>query len=252
MLIASSVAGCVPSDSLEEARARIAAGEAAGSIELLRELIEADPDNAELLFVYGRALSLTGQPGLAEWPLRKAMQDPAWHGRAAIQVARSALMGGNFDSAAQLLGEILERNPDDLEVRLMRANAFAASPRSLEEALEEVDRILEIAPDEVRAYQPRILAYLSLDRPEEAERAIEDLGARIDELDGDDGLRGWHCATAAIFADESGDEPRAAERWAACEQKFPAHRNVVEQSLEFHAARGETRRSRCFRTSLSG
>lgn len=242
-VVGLTLSACDSSDPIQEVRKNIAAGNPAAALAPLRDLIELDSDNAEYLFLYGRALTATGQPGLAEWPLRKAMEDPDWYERAAMQVAATTMAGGNFDNAADLYAEILERNPENLEARLQRANACSASPMRQEEALAEVAKILEDKPDELRAYKPRILAYLALDQPEEAQQAIDELGTRIDEVDGEEGIRGWHCATNAIFAFESGETALASERWAVCEEKFPAHPNVVEKSIEYHNGRGEQERS---------
>lgn len=243
-MIMSTVAGCGPKDPIQEAREEMAAGKFTESLELLRELIGADPDNPELLFLYGRVLVETGQPGLAGWPLRKAMENADWFERSAMIVASIEVAGGNLENAAAIYAEILAQNPDNMNARLQRANVCARSPRLNEEALAEVDRILEISPNEIGAYKPRILAYLGLNKPEQAEQAMEELGARIDERKGDDDpIRGWHCATMAIFAAENGDEPLARERWAVCEENFPTHSNVVAQSVEFHTDRGDLRRA---------
>jgi tetratricopeptide (TPR) repeat protein len=242
--IMSTLAGCGPSDPIEKAREQMAAGKYSESLELLRELIAESPDDPELLFLYGRALVEMGQPGLATWPLRKAMEDPSWYKRSAMLVASVEATGGNMDNAAAIYAEILEQDPDNVDIRLQRANVCAKSPRLHEEALAEVDRILEIAPDELRAHKPRILAYLGLNMPEEAGQAIEELGVRIEEQENpDEQIRGWHCATMSIFAQESGDDALAAERWAVCEEDFPTHPNVVAQAVEFHRERGELERA---------
>ena len=242
-LIAITIVGCDSNKPQDEVRERLEAGDVAGSLELLRELISDDPENAELLYLYGRVLKDAGQPGAAEWPLRKAMEDSDWFRPAAILVASIAMRGRNLDTAISIFEEILEVDPEDIDVRLLRANACAESPRHTEEALAEVDRILEISPDEVRAYKPRVLAYLGLDQPEEAKLVLEELGVRLEELESGDEMRGWHCATMAIFADESGEETLAEERWASCEEEFPAHANVVEKSILFHKDRGELERA---------
>jgi tetratricopeptide (TPR) repeat protein len=242
--IMATLTGCGPSDPIQEAREQMAAGKLDEGLELLRKLIGSQPDNPELLFLYGRALVETGQLAPASWPLRKAMEDPNWFERSAMIVARIEIAGGNLENAAEIYAEILEENPDNISVRLQRANVCARAPLLTEEALAEVDRILEIAPDELGAYQPRILAYLSLNKPEEAGQAMEDLAARIDEPQNDgDPIRGWLCATRAIFAAESGDEPLARERWAVCEKEFPTHSNVVAMSVEFHRDRGDLQRA---------
>jgi len=239
-----TLAGCNENDPVRKAREQMAEGNVEDSLELLRDLIESEPDNPELLFLYGRVLVDAGQLAPASWPLRKAMNDPIWFERAAVVLASIEVGGGNLENAAEIYAEILEKNPDNIGVRVQRANVCARSPRLGEEALAEVDRILEIAPDEIGAYKPRIVAYLGMNMPEEAEQAMEDLAVRIDEEEYDDfDGRAWLCATRAIFADEKGDEPLARERWAACEKEFPAHSSVVAQSVEFHGGRGDLKRA---------
>jgi tetratricopeptide (TPR) repeat protein len=160
-----------------------------------------------------------------------------------MQLAGSAIAGGNYENAAEVLREVIDRNPENMKARLMRANSLAASPRYLSEALEEVDQILEIDPNEVAAYEPRILAYLSMDDPEAASAALDELGERIEEGGGDEQMRGWYCATMAIFADDSDEEDLARERWEDCTDRFPAHSNVVRSSIAFYDKRGEIERS---------
>jgi tetratricopeptide (TPR) repeat protein len=242
--IVSAFTGCSENDPIKEVRKQIVAGDLAGGLERMRELVQADPNNPQLLFVYGQVLIRTGAPASAEWPLRKAMQDPEWFEAAATLVAETELAGGNYENAAQIFAEILEANPDNLEIRLKRANACVQSPRMAEEGLAEVERIFERAPGDLRAYKPLILANLNLDRADEAEQAIEEFGTRIEEeTESDDPIRGWYCATTAIFAADKGDETAARERWAVCEESFPSHPNVVEQSLLFHKSKGDLARS---------
>src|SRR5262245_64817995 len=67
----------------------------AGSIEPLRALLVLRPDDAEANFLYGRALALTEQPGLATWSLRKAMQDPQWLVPAGTQDRKSTRLNSS-------------------------------------------------------------------------------------------------------------------------------------------------------------
>ncbi len=241
-VVASS--GCGPGDPVQEVREEIAAGELESSLDSLRELLAEDPDDSELLYLYGLVLTRMGQPGLAEWPLRKAMADPVWLVRAAKLAASVEMAGGNFENAAELYARVLEADPDDIAVRILRANACARSPQLFEEALAEADRILERNPDELGAFKPRILAYLGMNDPENANRVMEELGRRIEASeDSDDPIRGWYCATMAIFASDSGDMELAKERWAECEEKYPSNPNVVMKSVEFHKQQGELDRA---------
>ena len=239
-LFMSMIVGCGSGDPIQEVRDQIAAGQHYDAIEPLRELIKASPEDMELLFLYGRVLAETGQPGLAEWPLRKAQGDPKWFVRASMLIADIERKGGNAENAADTYAKIIELNPANMEVRIMRANVMARSPRLLRGALEAVDEILEIDPDQLSAFKPRILAYLGLNQPDDAERVLLELGARI-EADPEEGdqMRGWHCATMAIFADDKGEDDLAQERWSVCTEKYPTHPNVVGRAIEFYQKRQE-------------
>jgi tetratricopeptide (TPR) repeat protein len=234
------LAGCRPSDPMQDARDLIAAGRYREALEPLRDLMKDNSDDTELLFIYGRTLVQTGQPGLAEWPLRKAQSDPKWFVPASMMIAQIELAGGNAQNAADIYAKILEEYPDNMGVRIKRANVLANSPMLLQEALDAVDRILEIDPSELSAHKPQILAYLGLNQPDDAERVLDELGGRIEaETDEDDPMRGWHCATMAIFADDKGDEDVARERWAECVELYPTHSNVVGLGIDFYLKQNE-------------
>jgi tetratricopeptide (TPR) repeat protein len=242
LLLALAVA-CGPSDPLEGVRAQQAQGDFAASLEPLRELLAERPDDAEIQYLYGRALALTGQTSLAEWSLREAMNDPEFLVPAGLQLAFGALQTGNFPMAIETTTRMLEAEPENVDVLLMRANAYAHSRMHHEEALEDVARLEELAPDNLDAMEPKILALLGLERAEEAGEALADLGRRIEETGDETPLAGWYCATAALFADESGEKERAAELWADCTERFPAHTNVINNALQFYDARFEFDRS---------
>ncbi|MBC8187484.1 MAG: tetratricopeptide repeat protein, partial [Proteobacteria bacterium] len=230
-----ALVGCRPSDPVQDVRDQIAAGQHREALEPLRDLIKETPEDMELLFLYGQVLVETGQPGLAEWPLRKAQTDPIWFVRASLLIASVEHTGGNAENAAETYAKVLEAHPDMMNVRIQRANVLARSPRLLHEALAEVDRILEMDPQQLSAYKPRILAYLGLNQPDDAERVLLELGARIEaDQSEDDPIQGWHCATMAIFADDKGDEEVARTRWLDCIERYPTHPNVVGRAIGFY------------------
>jgi len=118
--------GCSAGDPVESIRRQQKSGDHASTLEPLRELLEASPDDGELNFLYGRALAYT-TPNLAVWSLRKAMEDPEWFVAAGTQVAYLALAGGDYNEVEKITGRILERDPENQSVRMMRANAYAHS-----------------------------------------------------------------------------------------------------------------------------
>src|SRR5690349_2676017 len=84
--------GCGPGKSLDAIRAQQERGQYDETIEPLRALLREKPDDPEVNYLYARALIATQRPSLATWALRKAMEDPNWTVKAALQLANAALM----------------------------------------------------------------------------------------------------------------------------------------------------------------
>ena len=265
LLLASSV-GCNTADPLEAIRQQQAAGQFEATIEPLRDLMTERRDDPEVQYLYGLALARTGQPSLADWSLSEAMRDPKWLLPAGHQLLYDALATGNHNRAIEVAGTILEAHPDNVDILLLRANAYAYSRLHHEAALADVDRIFELDPDNAAAMEPRILSLLGLERIEEASEAIEELGRQIEKQQLGSNSEGWHCATRAIFALDNEQEALARERWDDCLERFPGHSNVVNNALQFFDSRAEYDRSleilraaqqaepesRSYRTGLAG
>jgi tetratricopeptide (TPR) repeat protein len=241
------LSACEEADSLDAIRRQQASGDYAGSIEPLRAWLTEHPDDAEANFLHGQALALTGQPTLATWSLRKAMEDPEWLVPAASQLAYAALGTRDFNIVVEVTGRILEREPENTRALLMRAQANAHWRKEPEKALEDASRVLELNPDALEAYEPRILALLALGRQDEATEALAEAGRRMGALETPTNLMAWHCATTAIFASDAGDIEGARETWTDCLDRYPANVNVVWSALSFF----EEPTSRAYRAALA-
>ncbi|MGH7337920.1 MAG: hypothetical protein ACREI7_10095, partial [Myxococcota bacterium] len=172
---------CEKPDRLAEALAIQESGDLYGSLEPLRALIAERPDDAEVLFLYGRTLSLLGHVSQGEFSLEKAMEDPQWRVPAGLQIAIGALRTANYPRVVAIASRVLESEPDNVTALLVRAEARARSHRDLELALADADRVTLLEPDRIEAHKPRILALLALDRIADAEHAIADLGSQLEE-----------------------------------------------------------------------
>jgi len=243
LLLCLALAGCGPSDPVAEIRELHAAGRFAESLEPLRGLVEARPDDAEVHYLYGVALLRSWQPSLALWSLRKAMEHPDWLVPAALQLAATALMTGNHEEAMEAAERILEAEPDHVEALLLRAQARVASRRDYEGALADVERILELDPHNIDALVPRVLALLGLARAEEAEAAIEELERRFEEVDLGPDRMARYCAGRAVFAKEKGDAEAAERQHEECLERFPTHALVMDAAIGFYDEQQRSDRS---------
>jgi tetratricopeptide (TPR) repeat protein len=243
LLVCLVLAGCKQADPLEAIRRQHAVGDFAGSVEPLRELLKTRPDDAEVNILYGRALASIQRQDLASWSLRKAMQDPEWLVRAGSQLALLALSTRDFNEVVEITGRILEHEPENVPALLMRANAYAHWKKAPELALADANRVLELDPHKVEAFEPRILALLDLGRFEEARETLAEAGRRLVELGTGDAVLAWHCSTTAAFEQEGGDLEQARETWIACLDAHPTNLEVVSSAASFYDEQGEPERS---------
>jgi tetratricopeptide (TPR) repeat protein len=249
----AALIGCTKRDSLHYIRERQDRGEFEATIEPLRDLLRERPDSPEVNFLYGHALVATNRQSLATWALRKAMEDPDWTVRAGLELASAALAGADFNEAVAAAERVLDREPDNVEALLVRANAHAYWRKDPARALADAARVLELDPDSLDAMKPRILALLALQKTDEAREAIADLGRRIDERDAPEATRSWYCVTQATFADESRDAERAGKLWPDCLAKYPTVPDVVFSAVKFYDGRGDANRAtEVLRTALAG
>jgi len=234
---------CTPPVSIEAVREQQAAGDFAGSIEPLRALVSQNPDDPELNFLYGRALFHSGQPSLATWALREAMSDPEWRVPAGLEIARAGLTNTDFNEVVDATTAILEEEPDHALALLYRAQALAHWKTDPEAALADAERVLELEPEMLEAYEPRILALVALDRLPEASEALEEVGTSLSATDAAASTLAWHCSTTAILATDLGEHERAREKWNECAESYPTDAFVVVNAVKFFDAAGDWGRS---------
>jgi tetratricopeptide (TPR) repeat protein len=243
LLLGLALAGCEAADPLETIRRQQEAGDFAGSVQPLRELLIERPNDSEANYRYGTALVYTGQASLATWSLRQAMEDPDWLERAGLLLAQAQLAAGDLNEVVAVTSRILERHPEQVTALLYRAQAQAHWKKDAEAALVDAERVLELEPQLLEAYEPRILALLALERHSEADEALEEVGRRLAASDAPARNLAWHCSTTAIFADDRGEPERAREAWRECLEKYPGDPTVVMNAVQSYEARGDWERS---------
>jgi len=242
-LLLLALAGCNEVDPLEAIRQQQTSGDFKGSIEPLQALLETRPDDPEANFLYGRALALSEGPNLAVWSLRKAMEDPEWLVAAGTQLAAVDLAAEDFNEVVEVTGRILEREPENARVLLLRAAAQAGWKKNPELALADAKRALEINPDMLEAYEPMIIALIDLGRTKEAGDALAEAGRRLVEVGTSEGVFAWHCTTTAVFEQETGELEKARKTWSTCLEKYPTNLDTVSSAISFYDDQGEPQRA---------
>jgi tetratricopeptide (TPR) repeat protein len=234
--------GCGPA-SIEEVREMQSARQYARSLEPLRDMIDLGSKDPEVFYLYGLALSTTGEIDAAFWPLRKAMESSDWMIPAGLQLASDAFKAGNYDTTIAVIDRVLEIEPDHLLALVLRARARIETRRNLEEALADSDRALEIDPDLSTARVARVVALLGLNMVEEAAVALEEIEefgyeAGLDELES-----ARFCGARASFAKEKGETEKADERYTKCLELFPSTEILVADAIKFFEGIGKLDRA---------
>jgi tetratricopeptide (TPR) repeat protein len=241
--IAVLATGCGPSDPIQDVRELQRRGRFHESLEPLRELLTSQTENSEVYYLYGLALMRTGQPGLAHWSFRKAMEDPEWLVPTALQLASGALEAANHEAAIEAAERALAVEPNNTDALLLRAQARLESRRDYEGALADAERALELDPANPAGLLPRAGALLGLERIDEAGDAIDELERRFREDALSEIQTARFCAVRAVFASEKGEKLAAAERFEQCLEQFPSSNLVISAAIRFHDAERQPERS---------
>ena len=238
--------GCGRPPSIEEIKVMHQQGLFEESIEPLRLLLreEGGNDDPEVLYHYGRALSTTGRLTPALWALRKAMKDPEYRGRAALEIASGGLRGMNYALAIEGANQALEVDPEVPGPYAIRAMALILSRKDYEKALEDADRVLTMSPDDSGGLVTRALALLALERVEEASEAIELATEHFELVDMGLGRdAGKYCAVRGKFAFEKGEPELAEEIYLECLERYPGNDVLVSETVSLLDDKGEIEKS---------
>jgi len=234
---------CGPSDPIAEIRDMHARGAYEASLEPLRELLEQQPDDVEVLYLYGTALIYLGQLTEAVWPLRRAMEDPDWYSKAALQLANISTLTTDWDMATQLLDALLEQEPENAQALLLRAYARAQSRQDYEGALADADAVIAQDASSSDALVLRAVALLGLQRIDEAGEAIEAASDHFEEAGLGLAESPRFCAVRATFAKEKKQLEKAEEIFDECLTRFPDHFFIVNEAAKFFDSIGRFDRS---------
>ena len=177
-----ALAGCSSSveSRLEKVRDMQANNQMEESIPILIELIEEGNRQGEILYRYGRALSLTGKPERSIWALDTAREDPEWFVRASQQLAFDAERGGNYDFGIDVFRRLHEEAPESIDNDpfglLLEVRMYLNTQSRFDEALELVDSIIERFPEEEEAIRMKAVALLGLKRADDAYELLVETG----------------------------------------------------------------------------
>jgi predicted Zn-dependent protease len=232
---------CSDPDRLASAEAALQSGRTAEALETLKELLKSSPDDPDANRLYGIALMKSGRPELAVWSLQKAYDLTHQDAGTGLWLARALQGSGDVYDAVVVADEVLEKDPELIEARAVRATANLAAMRR-EEALEDLDWLIELEPDSIEYRLDRVAALIGLRRLDEAEASIAEVQALADER-ADNGSGGTSingarvdregvqlCLLASVFAQERGNVEEAESSFNACLERYPHDYSLLAQA----------------------
>ncbi|MCH2186448.1 tetratricopeptide repeat protein [Myxococcota bacterium] len=234
---------CGPSNQIDTIRQMQQEGRIADTVQPLQEIIDRGEKSPEVFFLYGVALAHQREITRASWPLRRAMESPEWYEPASTRLAELAIMTTDWDMATGLLDEMIERDPESVRARLLRAYARAQSRQDYDGTLEDVAVVLEKEPQNSDGLVLRGVALLGLGQIDEAGEAIESVASHYEEVGLGLASSSRFCVVRATFAKEKGELDRAGEIFEECLELFPLDFVVVDEAVEFFDAMGKPERS---------
>jgi tetratricopeptide (TPR) repeat protein len=225
---------CEPGDPLAEARQLQSAGLYEESLEPLRRLIDEGVRDPEVDFLYGVSLQWSRNGTAAIYPLSRAMQDPDWELRAALQLSNGALQLGDYPLAIASAERVLALEPDHTGALTLRATARMQTRQDYEGALADADHALELDPEIGQAHVVRAVSLMGLDRVEEAGPAIDAVQDHLEASGSQLAETARYCVARATFQKEKGQPDEADEIFAECLEKHPTSVIAVEEAIKFY------------------
>ena len=204
------LAACSQGDDQRLVQVRTLQGSArfGESVEPLREILAADPENPEANYRLGVALLQTVQASLAVWPLSKAAASREYAVDAGSVLAALFLRTRNFEEAVRAADRVLEIHPAHLATRQLHAAASLNSGQP-EETLADARAILAMQPEKIHAALLLAQALAALERYDEAEEAYDQL-VKLSETATRQDIAAEACLARAKFYDEDREDPERA------------------------------------------
>ena len=149
---------CQPRSPLTEAAELVKSGQTGEAVEVLREAVADDPDDAELLIQYGIVLVADNRASLALWPLRQASRIAGFEDRAKEALLGAYAASNEFEQVIELATELLEGGADSKTFYEARSMAYYEE-KLYEESLADIEFLLETHPKDVHYLRRKLMAW---------------------------------------------------------------------------------------------
>jgi tetratricopeptide (TPR) repeat protein len=216
-------------------------GQLEASIDLLREIVDEEPANADASFLLGSALVQTGRPWAAIDALRVAADSDAYAVPAGVLLAAAQFYRRAYDDALAAANRVLAIDPDSETALFTRARAQLARGRA-DEALSDAERILALREDSYNGLAVKASALVRLDRADEAEAIWLGLRERT-AREGSPTQAARSCAQLAVFYRNADQNDRAESVYDECLDAYPTQVFLQTAASDFFVETGQPDRA---------
>jgi len=146
----------------------------AEAIPALAKLVEARPDDLELVSLYGEVLLAKGSPDEAVPVLQKAIELAPERPRLHFQLAAARVAIGEVDGALEAFGQEIAVNEDTEVQRMAHLNRFILHRNKMQwaEAAEDLEAAMAIKEEDPQVYADLSDLYLQANEPGKAMDAL--------------------------------------------------------------------------------
>ncbi|MFP8876695.1 MAG: tetratricopeptide repeat protein, partial [Myxococcota bacterium] len=228
--------------SLARARALQEEGKFADSLPELRRALARDPGSSEARFRFGLAMLRSGEPFRALWPLQGAAASADYAFAAGRLLVTAYLQTDNYDEAVRVADGLIAQEPENAELRSLRARAQLLALRS-EAALVDTRWLHAREPSNFEIAALHAAALVGAGELEEARQAYDQLKTLGLESEDPD-LEALACVAPAGFADEYLLDAESALRlYEECEESSPGNRLALQLFVSFLQRSGQGERA---------
>jgi predicted Zn-dependent protease len=206
--------------------------------------MDENPADPEVNYLFAKTLMQIGEPSLAIWPLQRAVKSPEHAFDAGMMLALATLDSRTPADAIDAVDAALAVEPNNVEALALRGHANLKAGRYVD-ALTDIERAVELDPDNPAIFVPRVLVLLEFGRVDEAEAALDTVEPIAESSEGQlpEETQARLCLANAAFAFEKGDRKSAEVMFADCLDAYPTEPLVVLRVVGFYDVLDEKERA---------
>lgn len=215
-----------PTMSLDEAIRLVRQKRHEEAIEALLPYVSMPKPETRALVAYGRALIGVNRHTRAIWSFQRVLERPDAPPDAPHAYGAALVFGGDEFAAIDFATAHLEKEPDDVWMLDIRAQAYEAA-MDFERAVEDLEIVQAERPNNPRPLERLLNLLIQIEDWDSARQRMNELREMLVETGAEGDARVSFCVSAAKFEQERGELEAAEAELRGCLEEFPAEPPLV-------------------------